>query len=156
MVFFSPCLFAFDRRRPTLFPRPRQRSPFSTSTLPPKKTKKTKTKQPAHVQLARRALLQGLRGLVPEEGHGARGGKGEERLFFFFFFFLPSFFFSGFFFPTPFLAAPLTMKRNTTTNQKQCVTKCCEKYMKHSARTGVRFAELSSQAEQQIAQAMKK
>jgi len=28
--------------------------------------------------------------------------------------------------------------------------------MKHSARTGVRFAELSSQAEQQIAAAMKK
>ena len=46
-----------------------------------------------------------------------------------------------------------TQKKHT---QKQCVTKCCEKYMKHSARTGVRFAELSSQAEQQIAQAMKK
>lgn len=47
-------------------------------------------------------------------------------------------------------------KRNLTQKKKQCVTNCCEKYMKHSARTGVRFAELSSQAEQQIAQAMKK
>lgn len=41
-------------------------------------------------------------------------------------------------------------------NIKQCVTKCCEKYMKHSARTGVRFAELSSQAEAQVAAATKK
>ena len=32
----------------------------------------------------------------------------------------------------------------------QCVSKCCEKFMKHSARTGLRFAELSQQAEQQM------
>ena len=34
----------------------------------------------------------------------------------------------------------------------QCVQRCCEKFMKHSARVGMRFAELSSQAEQQMAQ----
>ena len=34
----------------------------------------------------------------------------------------------------------------------QCVQKCCEKFMKHSARVGMRFAELSSQAEQQMQQ----
>ena len=30
----------------------------------------------------------------------------------------------------------------------QCVSKCCEKFIKHSARTGLRFAELSGQSEQ--------
>lgn len=34
----------------------------------------------------------------------------------------------------------------------QCVTRCCEKFMKHSARVGMRFGELSSQAEQQMQQ----
>jgi hypothetical protein len=34
----------------------------------------------------------------------------------------------------------------------QCVQRCCEKFMKHSARVGMRFAELSSQAEQQMQQ----
>jgi len=32
----------------------------------------------------------------------------------------------------------------------QCVQRCCEKFMKHSSRVGVRFAELSAQAEQQV------
>jgi len=32
----------------------------------------------------------------------------------------------------------------------QCVQRCCEKFMKHSARVGMRFAELSSEAEQQM------
>lgn len=36
----------------------------------------------------------------------------------------------------------------------QCVTRCCEKFMKHSARVGMRFGELSSQAEQQMQQVM--
>lgn len=36
----------------------------------------------------------------------------------------------------------------------QCVTRCCEKFMKHSSRVGVRFAELSQAAEQQVANAM--
>ena len=30
----------------------------------------------------------------------------------------------------------------------QCVTKCCEKFLKHSARVSVRFAELNSGQEQ--------
>ena len=63
-------------------------TPLTKKTQQTTKTKKT---QPAHVQLARRALLQGLRRLVPEEGHGARGGKGKTnffRVFFESFFFL--------------------------------------------------------------------
>ena len=36
----------------------------------------------------------------------------------------------------------------------QCITRCCEKFMKHSARVGMRFGELSSQAEQQMQQVM--
>lgn len=32
----------------------------------------------------------------------------------------------------------------------QCVQRCCDKFMKHSSRVGVRFAELSAQAEQQV------
>jgi Tim10/DDP family zinc finger len=38
----------------------------------------------------------------------------------------------------------------------QCVQRCCEKFMKHSARVGIRFAELSAQAEQQVQQMMQK
>jgi Tim10/DDP family zinc finger len=38
----------------------------------------------------------------------------------------------------------------------QCVQRCCEKFMKHSSRVGVRFAELSAQAEQQVQQMMQK
>jgi len=30
------------------------------------------------------------------------------------------------------------------------VQRCCEKFMKHSARVDMRFAELSSEAEQQM------
>ena len=36
----------------------------------------------------------------------------------------------------------------------QCVQKCCEKFMKHSTRIGMRFAEFNSQAEAQMAQLM--
>ena len=36
----------------------------------------------------------------------------------------------------------------------QCVQRCCEKFMKHSARVGMRFAELSSEAEQQMQKIM--
>lgn len=72
-------------------------------------------------------------------------------------FFSFAIFFSGFSLSfLPFKAHVSTPKKTQTPPKKQCVTKCCEKYMKHSARTGVRFAELSSQAEQQIAAAMKK
>jgi import inner membrane translocase subunit TIM9 len=35
----------------------------------------------------------------------------------------------------------------------QCVQRCCEKFMKHSARVGARFAELSQEAEAQMQQA---
>jgi len=34
----------------------------------------------------------------------------------------------------------------------QCVQHCCEKFMKHSARVGLRFGELSSAAESQMQQ----
>lgn len=33
-------------------------------------------------------------------------------------------------------------------NEEQCVTKCCEKFLKHSARISVRFAELNAGQEQ--------
>lgn len=32
----------------------------------------------------------------------------------------------------------------------QCVQRCCEKFMKHSARVGLRFGELSAAAESQM------
>jgi len=34
----------------------------------------------------------------------------------------------------------------------QCVQRCCEKFMQHSSRVGVRFAELSQTAEAEITQ----
>jgi len=37
------------------------------------------------------------------------------------------------------------VRTHTHTHIIQCVQKCCEKYMKHSSRVGLRFAELSSQ-----------
>ena len=36
----------------------------------------------------------------------------------------------------------------------QCVQACCSKFMKHSARVGLRFGELSSEAESQMQQMM--
>ena len=36
----------------------------------------------------------------------------------------------------------------------QCVQSCCTKFMKHSARMGLRFGELSSEAESQMQQMM--
>jgi import inner membrane translocase subunit TIM9 len=35
-----------------------------------------------------------------------------------------------------------------TDARAQCVTKCCEKFLKHSARVSVRFAELNAGQEQ--------
>ena len=32
----------------------------------------------------------------------------------------------------------------------QCVVKCCEKFLKHSQRVGLRFAELNAGAEEQM------
>jgi len=37
-------------------------------------------------------------------------------------------------------------------SEEKCVQRCCEKFMKHSSRVGVRFAELSQSAEQQMQQ----
>ncbi|CAK0779042.1 protein transporter tim9 [Coccomyxa viridis] len=43
-------------------------------------------------------------------------------------------------------------RKDLDSAEEKCVQKCCEKFMKHSARVGMRFAELSSQAEQQMQQ----
>ena len=40
--------------------------------------------------------------------------------------------------------------------EERCVARCAEKFMKHSARVGARFAELSAQAEAQVAAMTKK
>jgi len=42
------------------------------------------------------------------------------------------------------------LRRARAAGGVQCVQRCCEKFMKHSARVGMRFAELSSEAEQQM------
>lgn len=45
-------------------------------------------------------------------------------------------------------------RKDLDNTEERCVSKCCEKFMKHSGRVGLRFAELSSAAEQQVAQLM--
>lgn len=45
-------------------------------------------------------------------------------------------------------------RKDLESTEERCVTRCCEKFMKHSARVGMRFGELSSQAEQQMQQVM--
>lgn len=45
-------------------------------------------------------------------------------------------------------------RKDLESSEERCVTRCCEKFMKHSARVGMRFGELSSQAEQQMQQVM--
>ncbi|KAL3144336.1 protein transporter tim9 [Trebouxia sp. C0009 RCD-2024] len=45
-------------------------------------------------------------------------------------------------------------RKDLDSSEERCVTRCCEKFMKHSARVGMRFGELSSQAEQQMQQVM--
>ena len=35
-------------------------------------------------------------------------------------------------------------------DEERCVSKCCEKFLQHSARTSVRFAELNAQSMQQM------
>lgn len=47
-----------------------------------------------------------------------------------------------------------TRHRRASAMPLQCVTRCAEKFMKHSARVGQRFGELSQQAEQQMQQLM--
>mmetsp|Transcript_14492 Transcript_14492/g.43814 ORF Transcript_14492/g.43814 Transcript_14492/m.43814 type:complete len:100 (-) Transcript_14492:2048-2347(-) len=46
-------------------------------------------------------------------------------------------------------------RKDLESSEEKCVTRCCEKFMKHSSRVGVRFAELSQAAEQQVAAAMR-
>ncbi|CAL5221622.1 g3844 [Coccomyxa viridis] len=45
-------------------------------------------------------------------------------------------------------------RRDLDGTEEKCVQKCCEKFMKHSTRIGMRFAEFNSQAEAQMAQLM--
>ncbi|DBA66116.1 TPA: hypothetical protein ACH3X2_003113 [Trebouxia sp. C0005] len=45
-------------------------------------------------------------------------------------------------------------RKDLESSEERCVTRCCEKFMKHSARVGMRFGELSTQAEQQMQQVM--
>ncbi|KAL0040209.1 hypothetical protein WJX77_000380 [Trebouxia sp. C0004] len=45
-------------------------------------------------------------------------------------------------------------RKDLESNEERCVSRCCEKFMKHSARVGMRFGELSTQAEQQMQQVM--
>lgn len=47
-------------------------------------------------------------------------------------------------------------RKDLESSEEKCVQRCCEKFMKHSSRVGVRFAELSAQAEQQVQQMMQK
>eukprot|EP00216_Chloropicon_sp_CCMP2111_P003322 CAMPEP_0198234770 /NCGR_PEP_ID=MMETSP1446-20131203/687_1 /TAXON_ID=1461542 ORGANISM="Unidentified sp, Strain CCMP2111" /NCGR_SAMPLE_ID=MMETSP1446 /ASSEMBLY_ACC=CAM_ASM_001112 /LENGTH=103 /DNA_ID=CAMNT_0043915591 /DNA_START=128 /DNA_END=439 /DNA_ORIENTATION=+ len=43
-------------------------------------------------------------------------------------------------------------RKNLDGNEERCVSKCCEKFLKHSARVSVRFAELNAGAEQMMQQ----
>lgn len=124
--------------------------------------------QPAHVQRPGGAVLQGLRGVLSPErpglgrGEGAlRGVRGlsarqassgrrpkgaqawqqppSERSLCL----EPSL--------RPMLT-PCILPPFPCAPTAQCVQRCCEKFMKHSARVGMRFAELSTQAETQMQQ----
>ncbi|QDZ23716.1 mitochondrial inner membrane translocase [Chloropicon primus] len=43
-------------------------------------------------------------------------------------------------------------RKNLDSEEERCVTKCCEKFLKHSARVSVRFAELNAGAEAMMQQ----
>eukprot|EP00213_Chloropicon_mariensis_P004628 CAMPEP_0197472034 /NCGR_PEP_ID=MMETSP1309-20131121/3156_1 /TAXON_ID=464262 /ORGANISM="Genus nov. species nov., Strain RCC998" /LENGTH=83 /DNA_ID=CAMNT_0043010275 /DNA_START=338 /DNA_END=589 /DNA_ORIENTATION=+ len=43
-------------------------------------------------------------------------------------------------------------RKNLDSTEEWCVTKCCEKFLKHSARVSVRFAELNAGAEAMMQQ----
>mmetsp|Transcript_25929 Transcript_25929/g.55502 ORF Transcript_25929/g.55502 Transcript_25929/m.55502 type:complete len:97 (-) Transcript_25929:90-380(-) len=47
-------------------------------------------------------------------------------------------------------------RKNLDSNEERCVTKCCEKFLKHSARVSVRFAELNAGAEALMQQQQKR
>lgn len=42
-------------------------------------------------------------------------------------------------------------RKDLESSEEKCVARCCEKFMKHSSRVGVRFAELSEAAEKEVA-----
>ncbi|KAK9822975.1 hypothetical protein WJX74_010527 [Apatococcus lobatus] len=44
--------------------------------------------------------------------------------------------------------------KNLDSTEEKCVSRCCEKFLKHAARVGMRFGEMSSQSEQQMQQMM--
>ncbi|GBG00124.1 mitochondrial import inner membrane translocase subunit Tim9 [Raphidocelis subcapitata] len=46
--------------------------------------------------------------------------------------------------------------KHLTTGEEKCVTRCCEKFLNLSARTGQRFQELFSEMEQKAAEAAAK
>ena len=41
-------------------------------------------------------------------------------------------------------------RKNLDSTEERCVTRCCEKYLKHSQRVSLRFAELNAGAEAQM------
>lgn len=45
--------------------------------------------------------------------------------------------------------------KNLAKDEEKCVTKCCEKFMNVSARTGARFQEFFTEMEKQAAEAAK-
>ncbi|KAK9915815.1 hypothetical protein WJX75_004428 [Coccomyxa subellipsoidea] len=45
-------------------------------------------------------------------------------------------------------------RKDLDSTEEKCVERCCQKFMKHSARVGARFAELTSAAEQQMQQVL--
>ncbi|KAK9808789.1 hypothetical protein WJX72_003718 [[Myrmecia] bisecta] len=45
-------------------------------------------------------------------------------------------------------------RKDLESSEEKCVTRCCEKFMKGSARIGMQFAKLSGEAEQQMQQLM--
>ncbi|EFN57264.1 hypothetical protein CHLNCDRAFT_21497 [Chlorella variabilis] len=45
-------------------------------------------------------------------------------------------------------------RKDLDATEEKCVQSCCSKFMKHSARVGIRFGELSSEAETQMQQMM--
>ncbi|KAL6768637.1 Mitochondrial import inner membrane translocase subunit Tim9 [Auxenochlorella protothecoides] len=42
-------------------------------------------------------------------------------------------------------------RKDLDATEEKCVQKCCEKFMKHSARVGMRFGEFTAAAEKQMA-----
>lgn len=45
-------------------------------------------------------------------------------------------------------------RKDLDKTEEKCIQSCCSKFMKHSARVGIRFGELSNEAETQMQQMM--